>query len=176
MGYNSCASKFGIIKVTSLYKHFISSGSCFIKTGCLRLHAGDQLGPVLETAHHVGEGDCGNKLDAGSVVLKVKSPVVWQFPLHWNKKYPLQCVVHFHFVFVMQTLLLFSLGQSPSLDQRWTLKLLLTSPTTTTRNFLNSTRHSRRLKLGIQLNQTKLNTNSKSKSEKKSFNIFFEKY
>ena len=45
-----------------------------------------------------------------------------------------------------------------------TLKLLSTPPTTTTLNFLTSSRHSRVLKLGIQLNQTKPNTNLKKKN------------
>ena len=66
MGYNSNASKFGMIimiNLMNLYNYFIPSEPCFIETGCLRLHAGDQLRPVLEPAHHVGEGDCRNKLD-----------------------------------------------------------------------------------------------------------------
>ena len=56
------------------------------------------------------------------------------------------------------------------MDQRWTLKLLLTPPTTTV-NFLAGSSHSRKLKLGIQLYPTKLNSKTKinwRKSYKKS--------
>ena len=52
MGYNSSASKFGIIKVTSLYKHFISSGSCSIKVvyGCTQVTNSDQFLRQLTTS------------------------------------------------------------------------------------------------------------------------------
>ena len=78
--------------------------------------------------------------------------------------------------------LLFSLGlgrsQSPSLRPKMNTKVAFShhpqlthlSPTTTTKlNLLTSSRHSRRLKLGIQLNQTKPNPNLKNKISQHSF-------
>ena len=67
---------------------------------------------------------------------------------------------------------------SLSLGPKITLKLLSTPPppTTTTLNFLTSSRHSRRLKLGIKLNQTKLNPNLKKKKISKKISTNVLKY
>jgi len=76
----------------------------------------------------------------------------------------------------------FSLSRSKVLvlmfGPKITLQMLSTPPTntTTTVNFLTISRHSRTLKLGIQLNQTKPNSTMKKKnlSKKSLKNFYFE--
>ena len=96
----------------------------------------------------------------------------WYLWYHVIPIYPIYSLYRQYQRYLLIFLILFSLGlgRSKVLVLRFGPKIntKVAFNTTTTVNFLTSSRHSRRLKLGTQLNQTKPNPNLKKKIQKKS--------
>ena len=61
VGYANSTSKYEMKKIVLHLYDFSEPG--IIETCCVRVHAVDQLGPVPQPAHHVGEGYYGGELD-----------------------------------------------------------------------------------------------------------------
>ena len=92
----------------------------------------------------------------------------WYLWYHVIPIYPIYSLYRQYQRYLLIFLILFSLGlgRSKVLVLRFGPKIntKVAFNTTTTVNFLTSSRHSRRLKLGTQLNQTKTNPNLKKKN------------
>ena len=63
VGYTNSVSKYEMKKIKIVHHIINFSEPRIIETCCVRVHAADQLGPVPQPTHHVGEGNHGGELD-----------------------------------------------------------------------------------------------------------------